>query len=66
MIEARPQNPFQRWVDLGGQTSKAVTGLRDLCREIGVEAALHGESTSGCQPVTVSAAYVASIARLPQ
>lgn len=27
IVEARPQNPFQRRMDLGEQTSNAVSGL---------------------------------------
>ena len=40
MVEARPQDPFQRRMDLGEQTSNAVAGLRDLRGQIVIEAGL--------------------------
>jgi hypothetical protein len=43
MVKARSQNPFQRGMDLGEQAANAVAGLRDLCGEIVIEAAQHGE-----------------------
>ena len=43
MVEAWPQNPFQRGMDLGEQAANAVAGLRDLRGEIVIETAQHCE-----------------------
>lgn len=52
--------------DINDIATNAVAGLCDLCSEIAVETAQHGEFGKRRQSAELSAAYAASSARLQQ